>query len=360
MWWVKVSRASLHNFDYVKQKDIRVWDWGWVQRSWEVIPYILWPVKERRLEDVKEINPPTNCPVCDSIVSRTPWEVACLCSNLNCKAQIKERLIYFVWKECMDIDWFWEQIIDILVETWLIKNIIDIYQLSQPENRIKLSSLPLMWSKRISELLFKIDKSKNNFLRQILNWLWIKFLWKKTSQILAQEIQKNNKEWKVDYNLIIKYLTNEEFLLQINWIWEKLIESLKIFLTNEENINLLKKLSELWINFDNFVSQDNTTTLLNNENKSFSISGKFDFSRNKIIEILEKHWFTYHDQPTKNTKFIVIWEWWWNKLVKAQKYNIEVLNWINELFKKFEYIKTDFETIIEESNKKEYKSKSLF
>jgi DNA ligase (NAD+) len=94
----------LHNFDNISQKDIKMGDWVWVQRSGEVIPYITSVIVDRRDDTQKTIDVPQKCPVCDSNVIKLDTEVYYYCSNINCPAQIKEKLIHFVSRDCMNID----------------------------------------------------------------------------------------------------------------------------------------------------------------------------------------------------------------------------------------------------------------
>jgi len=389
MWWVKVSRASMHNFDYVAQKDICIWDYVWVQRSWEVIPYILWVIKEKR-EDcivsdfeyifengqtyylyhwqkkdiwmlisdcVVRILPPAKCPVCNTDTVKIEWEVSLYCGNINCLSVIKEQLLHFVSKDCMNIDGFGDKFVELLVENGIVSLFSDLYNLEQPQTKLKILALPLMWKKRVSDILLQIQKSKTNPLRRIINGLGIKFVWKKSAKIIEKAIyddlviisQWNSHtledvlEW-FNYKCLDRYLTDEVFLNNIYGIWIKTVNSLKAFMSKQQNIEILKSMEENGLKFNNFTSQLNS---FQNEltDKRFSITWKFDFSRPQIVQILENFGAVFDDQPTMETDFILVGEWWWSKLVKATKYWVSVIDWLSLLFQKYPFLKEWFDNI---------------
>ncbi len=336
--WVNISRATLHNWDFIKEKDIKLGDWVMIQRSWEVIPYIVSVIKEKRKWNEKDINTPSNCPVCNSEVIKIEWDVNYYCSNINCPSVIKEKIIHFVSKDCMDIDGFWEKFVDMLVESEIIKHYSDLYSLK--DKLVYLKSLPLMWEKRVNELISNIENSKNKSLRRLINSLWIKFIGKKTAKILQDEIF--NEIWKdkiknFDSNDLVYYLSNDEFLRQIHWIWEKIIESLEQTFKNNENLKILKELEEAWIVFNNFEQRQSNSQL---SWLKFSITWSFDIKRDKIIETLEKYWAEFDSQINKSTNFLLLWKWWWSKLEKAKSFWIKIYE-IEELLNNYNFLKND-------------------
>lgn len=368
--WVKVSSASLHNFDFINSKDIRLWDYVWVQRSWEVIPYVVWVVLENRDDNVKEILPPTHCPICQAEAVRFEDEAYYYCWNINCPAVIKEKLTHFVSKEWMDIDGFGDKFIELFVDAGIIKHFADIYKLNTPENKFKMKLLPWMWEKRVEDLMKNIEKSKNNPLWRIINAIWVKQVWKKTAKVFEQEIFKliENSELRIEnevkesllesmndlnslikeinlinfnYKTLISILTNDYFLNHIYGIWPETINSLKIYLSEKENIQILSELQQQWLKFNIFEDKNSLNSLL--EWTHFCITWKFELSRPKIIEILEWFGAIFDDQPLKTTNFLLVWEEWWSKLKKAQDYGVEIVNWFEELFKKYEFLKWKFD-----------------
>ena len=344
--WVNISKATLHNFDFISSKDIRINDYVWIQRSWEVIPYIVSSIKEKRDWSEQLILPPDICPVCSSEIFKFPDDVAYYCININCPSVIKEKLAHFVSKDCLDIKWFWDKLIDLLVNSWFINNYSDIYKLKYKKTELK--SLPLMWDKRVEELLLEIEKSKNKTLNSFINWLWIKFVWKKTSKILEYEIynfinsndNSDNSILEFDYNSLIEFLTNDNFLRSIYWIWEKIIISLEKHFAWDQNYKILKELSECWILFNNF-------SIRNNSNKpllwlKFSITWTFNYKRDFIIMSLEDLWAEFFSQPTLDCDFLLSWDKWWSKLEKAKKLGISIID-LNELIIRYPILSNKFQ-----------------
>ncbi len=401
---VTVSRASLHNFDYVKEKDIRIGDRVWVIRSGEVIPYILWPIKQERPQSLKPLDiealdldqqlkdyirdlggedfllcksshiqiqasikslvefyeyldkyinnqeclvkilPPNLCPICWAHVIRLPEEVYYYCSNLSCPAQIKEKLLHFVSKDAMDIEWFGEKFVDLLVQNWLIRTFADIYRLGEPQKRIKLLSLPLMGPKRVEDLLKAIQESKNRPLWRLIHALGIRYVGKKTAKILEEAILRDLFEKygdKIEEAVknfsqedLVRYLKDEEFLHSIHWIGQKTVESLQKYLDEEANVQVIKELAEVGVRFNNF-EESWQRVVGDKEGKKlrFSITGKFDIPRSQIVKMLEERGLIWDEQPTKETDFILVGEKPWSKLAKAEKYGVKVVKSLEEVEK---------------------------
>ena len=326
---VNISKATLHNFDFIFQKDIKINDYVWIKRSGEVIPYIISVVKNKRPSSHKDIYPPVNCPVCGAEIVQYKDDINYYCSNINCPAVIKEKLIHFASKEAMDIEGLWDKLINMLVDAGLLQDYADIYHLKDSENKVKLKSLPLMGEKRVSELINSIENSKNNYLNKLLTALWVRFIGKKTAKILQQEIYNNLEEEEIekfDYQRLVEFLTNDNFLRNIHWIGEKIILSCEKNFGTKENIKLLEKLNNEWVRFNNFENLQKTKQTLLLEGITFSITWKFDTSREKIINILENYGAEFHDKPTKETQMLLLGENPGSKLQKAKNFWIEAKN----------------------------------
>jgi DNA ligase (NAD+) len=304
--WVIVKRATLHNFDFIKEKDIHIGDYVLVQRSWEVIPYIVGIIKERRdmeswkLKDksikkivenhlikAKKINPNYQksyleyvleyklyekydfvennlvkivklpyCPVCWWETFKAPGEVALKCINVACPAQVKEKIVYFVWKDWLNIEGLAEKTIELLLKVWLIKDYWDIFYL--PEKKTELLALPGFQIRKIENIINSIEQKNNIPLPIFLSALWIEFIWKKTAKIIAESLNFHlsgdikNKIFKLDQSVklvefvkLVKFLTADEwekFLFSINWIWPKVVESIKKFFHEKHNLLIIKKI----------------------------------------------------------------------------------------------------------------------
>lgn len=354
---VEISRVSLHNFDFINEKDIKLYDYIRIQRSWEVIPYITWVIKERRTWIEEPITAPLFCPECNAPIINIKLHY--YCTNPECKSQLKEKLIHFCSKEAMDIQWIWDSIIDILVQQNLIKTVADIYKIWDIQTQIFLKKIPWFWEKKLFEISKQLNESKTKELRRIINALWIPHIWKKTAQDIASVLESI---WTNKLEDIIRILTNNELMNQINGVWEKTIIALKEFFENQQVIEMLNKLQEFWINFSTknkpslFWSQQKEYVLLtdiwNNLHKanisntgqakwlwnSFSITWSFPFSRELIKTTMEQNWFIFHEQPKKDTNFILCGEKAWNKKEKAESIWIRIYNTREEILWTFPFL----------------------
>ena len=230
---VTVSRATLHNFDELKRKDIRIGDMVLVERSGDVIPQVVKSISEKRTGDEKARAIPRKCPVCGSDVIRTLDEVAVRCPNKQCPARLKWRIEYFASRDAMDIDHLGGQTIDKLIEKSLIDSIADLYVLTERD----LLQLDGFKEKAVKNLLGSIEKSKQQGLARLIYGLGIRHVGKYASQLLAAQ-----------YHSIDELATKTaEELMQIHGLGEKTAEAIATFFATEENIELIKKLKDIGI-----------------------------------------------------------------------------------------------------------------
>ncbi len=318
----------MHNFDFIKEKDIHYNDYIRIQRSWEVIPYISWVIKESRTNE-NLITAPENCPSCWNKLKNI--DIHYYCENPNCPAQIKEKIIRFVSKECMDIEWIWENIIDILVEHNIIKNITDLYKLLDFETERVIRKFPWFAEKKIVEIQNQLKDSKQREFRRLINWLWIPWIWKKTAKDINKALWEKFKE-KTNLNDITQYLTDHEFLIWIYWVWDKIVDWIIEYWNN--NKDLLEKLENLWLNFNCYSQKEST-----NSKWHFCITWTFENSREDIIKSMENNWYIFDSNPNKNTTFILVWEKPWSKLTKAEESWIEIINDWNIITERFNFLK---------------------
>jgi len=329
--WATISRVSLHNFDFIKDKDIHHNDFVRLQRSGEVIPYITWIVKERRKNNSSPVTAPNTCPSCNTDLTQVDMHY--YCQNSECPAQIKEKIIRFVSKNCMDIEWIGESIIETLVKHKIITNISDIYKLLNFETERIINKFPGFANKKITEIKKQLEESKNKEFRRLLNWLWIPWIGKKTAQDISIELSKqkncNNLE------LITKYLTNPEFMISIYGIGDKIVEWIINYRNTKQE--LLQNLEKLWLNFD--CTPENNKSKNNIEKKwNFCITWSFDFPRPKIIEEMEKSWYTFDSNPNKNTNYMLIWSKPWSKLTKAEELWVKIIKKRKNILENFPFL----------------------
>ena len=323
--WVTISRVSLHNMDFITNKDIHLHDRVFVQRSGEVIPYIVSVIKDKREEWVQQpINPPTHCLSCGSAIHQE--DIHYYCINPSCPAQIKEKITHFVSKQCMNIDGLGSQIIDILVDQQIITSVVDLYWLHT--QRMKLLSLPWFAHKKVDHLIQQIEQSKYNEFRRILNGLWVPNIGKKTAQVLQHEIHQklSNDNTAIDLSSIIKLLNTIEFLEPIYWIGKKVAAGVSEFVTN--NKSLFTWLAEQWVAFTHMgKSSNNSGWEWTFAWQHFSMTGTFPVSRDDLVDFLESQGAIFDSSPTKQTDFMLIGEKPWSKKAKAQKMDIPLYEW---------------------------------
>lgn len=322
---VTISRASLHNFSQIREKDIQIGDFVWMQRSGEVIPYIVSVVMERR-SWTQPIIPPAFCPVCHSPVTQPNGEIYYYCSNPDCPAQLKEKLLYFVSKNAMDIEWIGDSLIDLLVEQNLISSVSDLYKIQSYDFQRKLTVLPGIWTKKVTEIASQLEKSKRNQLRRVINSLWIPHVGKKTAKLLQDHLPSSLDS----LDQLAHSLTNSEFLATIHGIGEQTIISLQNFFSNQKNIFILHDLKSHGVEFFHYEKKSTQSSEI--ANLHFSITGSFHLPRPKIVELLESQWAIFDDEPTSTTDFMLVWEKPGSKLAKAQKNSTKIFTSLSDFF----------------------------
>ncbi|MCB0520510.1 MAG: NAD-dependent DNA ligase LigA [Lewinellaceae bacterium] len=231
---VTVSSVSLHNEDFIKNKDIRLGDTVLVERAGDVIPYIVKPMEELRDGSEQEIHFPTHCPVCHTPLVRAEDEAAWRCENPDCEAQILQRMIHHVSKHAMDIDGFGESQIERFYRLGWLHSLADIYRLDYD----KIAQLEGFGERSATNLKNAIEKAKQNPIRRLLHSLSIHHLGIKASKILAAEIGNvmELKDW------------DEERFTRIKDIGPVLTHNVIRFFQNEKNVALLLEMESLGVN----------------------------------------------------------------------------------------------------------------
>ena len=230
---VMVSSISIHNEDYIKEKNLKIGDQILIERSGDVIPQIVKSLSDLRNGDELVIIFPTHCPVCDHILFKPEEEAVWRCTNINCKAQVVERMIHFVSKDAMDIKSFGEANVRKFFEMGLIKSIPDIYEFDVE----KLSGIEGFGAKSISNLKLAIEASKLQPLHRIIYALGIRYVGETTAKALAQRVNDI-----FDFEKM-----SEDELKQMEDVGVKVAKSIFDFFKDSENILLLKKLDELGV-----------------------------------------------------------------------------------------------------------------
>ena len=227
---VTVTSISVHNEDYIKEKDLKIGDHILIERSGDVIPQIVKSLPELRSGDEKEIDFPKNCPVCNDVLVRPDGEAVWRCVNINCEAQVAERIIHFVSKDAMDIKSFGEANVRKFYALKLITDVPSIYDLKTE----MLQNMEGFAAKSVTNLIDAIKASKQQPLHRLIYGLGIRYVGETTAKTLAQNINDI-------FELAAK---SEDELKQMDDVGVKVADSIAAFFKNEDNVEMLKRLQE--------------------------------------------------------------------------------------------------------------------
>jgi DNA ligase (NAD+) len=308
-----VQRASLHNEDLIREKDIKIGDYVVIKKAGDIIPEVVNVLPERRTGEEKEFNMPTHCPECESELVRLEEEVALRCINPKCPAQIREGLIHFVSRDAMNIDGLGEKVISQLFQEKLIEDVADLYKLTKEQ----LLSLERMGEKSATNLLSAIDASKQNSLEKLLFGLGIRHVGAKAAKTLAQQFEAMDR---------LSAATKEE-LTAINEIGDKMADSIVTYFENEEVHELISELKSYEVNMDykgpKLVSITNSDSFF--AGKTVVLTGKYEqLSRNEAKDKLEALGAKVAGSVSKKTDLVIAGEDAGSKLTKAQELGIEI------------------------------------
>ncbi|PTK29898.1 NAD-dependent DNA ligase LigA [Staphylococcus hominis] len=307
-----VSRASLHNEDLIKERDIRIGDSVIVKKAGDIIPEVVRSIIDRRPNDAKPYHMPTHCPSCGHELVRIEGEVALRCINPKCQAQLVEGLIHFVSRQAMNIDGLGNKIIQQLYHHQLIKDVGDIFYLTKED----LLPLERMGTKKVENLLSAIEHAKQNSLEHLLFGLGIRHLGAKASQILAEKFETMDRLLKV----------TEEELVAIHDIGDKLAQSIVTYLDNEDIKALIEKLKDKNVNMTyKGVKSSEIEGHPEFQNKTIVLTGKLQqMTRKEATTWLEMQGAKVTSSVTKSTDLVIAGEDAGSKLSKAEQFGTEI------------------------------------
>lgn len=302
-----VSYATLHNEDYIKDKDIRVNDTVIVRKAGEIIPEIV-SVNISKRENPQAYVFPTHCPVCEGELMRFEEEADTYCINLECPAKIAEALVHFASRGAMNIDTLGEKRVYQLFEAKLINSILDIYTLH--EKTQEMMTLDKMGEKSVEKLLAAIEKSKENELDKLLFGMGIRHVGSKTSTILASHFKDIKNMFHVD----------EESLLKLDEIGDVIAKSVSHFFNEPHNLELIEHLIDLGLN----TTYEDKTVSSAFEGMRFVLTGTLqDMKRNEAKAIIESLGGSVTGSVSQKTSVVVYGDSAGSKLTKAQELGIE-------------------------------------
>ncbi|BBM49561.1 NAD-dependent DNA ligase LigA [Leptotrichia wadei] len=309
-----VKRASLHNFDEIRRKDIKIGDNVIVEKAAEIIPQVVNVVFDDRTGQEIEIQEPTNCPVCNSELAHEEGLVALKCHNPLCPEKVKRQIAYFVSRDAMNISGLGDKIVEKFIELGKIKTIVDIYSLEK--YREELENLEKMGQKSVDNLINSIESSKNRDFSKVLYALGIPFVGKFNANLLTKTFKN------------IEKLKNQsiENLLAVKGIGDKVALAVNTFLNDENNWKIITDLKNIGLQFavDETISEEIADNPI--KDKNFLATGKLQkYKRNDIKDIILSKGGNYLSAVSKSLDFLIAGEKAGSKLEKAEKLGIRIL-----------------------------------
>ena len=315
-----ISRATLHNEDFIIERDIRIGDTVVIQKAGDVIPEVVEVVIDARNGSEIIFNMPSQCPVCGSAAIREPGEAATKCVNMSCPAQIRRALFHFVSRDAMNIDGMGPQIITLLMDKGFIVNAADIYILK--DRAKELIELERMGEKSVGNMLDAIEASKQNPLERLVFALGIKMIGQRAAKLLAESFQDI-------YDL---ESADVERLITIPEIGEKMAISIIKFFEQDQNTKLIGRLAELGLNVKSI--KKNIEEKEQFKDKTFVLTGSLSsFTRDEAKAYIEGFGGKVSGSVSKKTDFVLAGEEAGSKLVKAQELGVTIID--EETFKQW-------------------------
>ena len=303
----RVKRASLHNFQEIERKSIKIGDTVFIEKAAEIIPQVITSVKELRDGSETEIVEPTHCPICNTKVVREEGQVDIKCPNPQCPGKIEGELIYFVSRDAMNIAGFGSKIVENMLKLGFVKNIIDIYSLK--EHREELEKLEKMGKRSVDKLLTAIEDSKKREYSKVLCALGIPYVGKTSAKLLAKETK----------NIDTLMAMSVEELMGIEGIGDKMAQAIYDFVRDEEKISLINSLREHGLQFAEEETAEENTEEQIFTGKTFLFTGTLkNFKRDEIKEAIEKLGGKNLSAVSKNLDYLIVGEKAGSKLKKAQ------------------------------------------
>lgn len=313
-----VSRVTLHNLDYIREKEIKIGDSVMVRKAGDIIPEIVEVVKEDRTGEEREFIMPAVCPECGSAVVRAEGEAAYRCIGSNCPAQLSRSLIHFASRDAMDIEGLGPALINQLIDQKLIASPADLYFLEKK----KVASLDKMGEKSAQNLMDAIEETKNRDLSRLLFAFGIRLNGQRSSKLLARHFGT--------LRAIMKAEVSE--MAQIHDIGEKTAQNVYEFFQDGKNQEMIERLSAAGVNMQ-YQAQEGESNLL--AGKKIVITGRFEnMSRAEVTALVEKNGGKVTGSVSKNTDYVIAGEDAGSKLDKANSLGIAVFA-LEEFLKKY-------------------------
>ncbi len=306
-----VSRCSLHNFDEIRRKDIRVGDWVIVEKAGKIIPHIVRVEKHRREGAMPEYTFTTTCPACNTELVRDEGGVYIRCPSRNCIEQWKQRLRYFASRDCMNIDGLGEKIIEQLVNQHLVNHFSDLYALREDQ----LATLDRMGATSAKKLVDAIQSSRHQGLARVLNAISIRHVGERTAMTLARKYRSMD---------TLQSATLES-LAQTEDVGETIAKSIYEFFQSDEGREIIEQLRRSGVSLE--VTDDEAEAVSQHfAGLTFVVTGTLSQPRETIHAIIESHGGKTSSSVSKKTSFLLAGEEAGSKLDKARSLGVRVIS----------------------------------
>lgn len=305
-----ISKTTLHNEDFIKERDLKIGDTVVIQKAGDVIPEVVGVNKKKRNGTEKDFEMPKVCPVCGAPAVREEGEVALRCTGIECPAKSLRTIIHFASREAMNIDGLGYKIIEQLIEKGLISNIADIYTLTLED----VASLKKNGTKFAQNLIDSIENSKQNDLYRLIAALGIRHVGVKGAKILAKKYKTMDNLMKASF----------ESLALVDDIGEITADSIYTFLKNDQTIDLINRLKKSGVNMKT-IEDENADNRF--EGKTFVLTGSLEkYTRQEASDIIEKFGGKVSGSVSKKTSYVLAGEEAGSKLTKAQNLGIAIIS----------------------------------
>ncbi len=306
-----VSKATLHNADYIKEKDIRIGDTVVIEKAGDIIPAVVEVIKENRTGNEIEFAMPKVCPECGGLVVREDGEAAYRCTGVNCPAQRYRNIVHFVSRNAMDIDGLGPSIIEQMLDRKMIETAADLYYIKAED----IADMDKLGEKSAQNLINSLEKSKTNPLHRLLNALGIRHIGEKAAKVLAKKYGTLDS---------LMQATVDE-LTQIDDVGTIMAQSIVEYFGEEQNLEFLKKLEDAGIH----CVEENDAGAGDNrfERMTFVLTGTLSkYKRSDAAAIIESMGGKTSSSVSKKTTYVLAGEEAGSKLEKAKKLGIKVIS----------------------------------
>lgn len=313
-----VSRATLHNEDFIKERDIREGDTVWVRKAGEIIPEVLEVDFTKRPAGIKPYEMPDRCPVCGAPAIREESESVTRCTGIECPARLFRSIVHFASRDAMNIEGLGPALVDMLLEKGFIKGIPDLYRLK--ERRDELTALERMGAKSVDNLQESIERSKTNDLGKLIFGLGIRHIGLRAAQLAAMNFGSMDR--------LIE--ASEEEIRGIADFGEKIAESLYGFLRQEQTLHTLRLLKDAGVNMVSTINRSNDGIF---KGKTFVLTGTLPgYTRTQATNIIEKLGGKVTGSVSKSTDYVLAGVDAGSKLDKALLLDVDIID--EEAFRK--------------------------